>query len=959
MGGKKFVIIFVLSLLFVYFINVTSFAHSSNIGIDGADGTTYDECIKYELDMLADAYYEENWYTLVSYYDNNYQMDHLDDDIEIIYYEIIDNGYFDSNITWGENPTKYKQHIQYGIDKWNNITLFKKTEAGTYTKVPLVNLVDINSLSDRNGIEPNIIIAPGYIEIEDVTGQAIPLENSFIEEDYQVVNDIAHKHYSQYLIEIYPENMADVSIEYPYLVYTTCHEIAHALGLQDIDAYEGCGNFFTWHHTNLLMGYGDVNRRDYDITYNDMAGVLLTREHHTAEDHEWLYDPSVGVEQGHKLICSLCNVVKYVNDLSSYEYDIYQSCCTGFTTSEEYMAAHTMDSPYMIPLASYGNKDYYKCSKCKYIQGFYDLPRQAYMYQGTYTEDYHVLHNNVLGLEYDVMFPHDFSVALDDGSYKCKDCPYTTNGSIYVDYIEQELNCVMNAALDTTYLGKNEKLIYKLNATCTGEYLISCFSDQAVEIELFDFEMRKIDCEATYVDEGFNGWFNRIITEEDIIYVRIGFNSPDSEGYINFNTFATNDETGYHETIDLYERLVTYNHAHDEISNFNFYNTEARFVKISLLSSYDIEEIYDGTIKVFDDSRELVNKYSDLVYTKKAVSGYNQTSMIIYLPNVSTYSIRVDNTYLPYNTMLTIELLDEDTYDCFENDTMYIFEDMEARFDNVKVISFTQDVKLSVDLDYYGTTSNGAGIVMVLVDALNNIEVINKDYVSPGNAYISFDVNLSKGSYYFGYLGNNLEGNVSLSITRYTQVDTNMIMTDPDSLSGYGTEVSLNGGSYRGTTITSGFTRLAFLEFNAYSRSRLDYNWYSSDESALTVSAYGTMTAYLVTEATTVTVLAVHKSQYDVVYSITITVLPDVTAPKIVKSIYLTLSRNATYTLQLDSSFISTSISQYDWTSFNNSYATMSAWGTIKTYSTSTTTRITGVYKYNPRYTIYIELTIE
>ena len=72
------------------------YAHQENLGIEGADGITYDSCVP-DYDGLG---YDEKWYSLykIDYSTTPILMEHIDDDIKIIYYNIkniVDKGVSD------------------------------------------------------------------------------------------------------------------------------------------------------------------------------------------------------------------------------------------------------------------------------------------------------------------------------------------------------------------------------------------------------------------------------------------------------------------------------------------------------------------------------------------------------------------------------------------------------------------------------------------------------------------------------------------------------------------------------------------------------------------------------------------------------------------------------------------------------------------------------------------------
>ena len=87
-----------------------------------------------------------------------------------------------------------------------------------------------------------------------------------------------------------------------------------------------------------------------------------------------------------------------------------------------------------------------------------------------------------------------------------------------------------------------------------------------------------------------------------------------------------------------------------------------------------------------------------------------------------------------------------------------------------------------------------------------------------------------------------------------------------------------DNGSISEYTITEGFTRNLYLLFDGvptqYS-SRLDYDWYSSNNSVAEVTAYGTVLGLNVEEDTEVTIYAIRKSDPSIIYKRTFTILND------------------------------------------------------------------------------------
>ena len=145
----KVLVIFIISIILGSLLsnNIVK-AHSDNLGIDGADDITYDSCIP---DLFEDTGgYSEVWYELAEYKDYNEVMDHIDDDIDIIYYKIhLDN----TDVDWGSEVLSNMDNIKKGIDKWNQISVYKEDENGRLHAYPLVRFVDVDDLEDASNID--------------------------------------------------------------------------------------------------------------------------------------------------------------------------------------------------------------------------------------------------------------------------------------------------------------------------------------------------------------------------------------------------------------------------------------------------------------------------------------------------------------------------------------------------------------------------------------------------------------------------------------------------------------------------------------------------------------------------------------------------------------------------------------------------------------------------------------
>ncbi len=153
--------------------------------------------------------------------------------------------------------------------------------------------------------------------------------------------------------------------------------------------------------------------------------------------------------------------------------------------------------------------------------------------------------------------------------------------------------------------------------------------------------------------------------------------------------------------------------------------------------------------------------------------------------------------------------------------------------------------------------------------------------------------------------------NLNLVIKRLVNQELNIggtLVADPANDLGFiaGSEVTLNGGSFRGNTITEGFTRHLYLMVENVLEepmSRLEYDWYSSNENVAKVTAYGTVLALNVNADTDVTIYAVNKDDPSRVYLKTFTIKKETETDPIFISCEMSYSyaqENGNYTLELD-----------------------------------------------------------
>ncbi len=339
---------------------------------------------------------DESWYIIEKPIYGEYHYSHQTDTVKYYFEEYSEDGQYTWTTDVDENvANEIKTAYADSMKKWNNVYFYSHDSDGNIIKKKLINVIEGTEEDHNLSIFPKS--GNNYI----ATTQAIS-GGEIIESGTTL-----HRHYSEWKMNVY------VYYFYVHGLYgdtyinavrerNGAHEFGHVLGLADVDV--SCTSTETEdHHNELLMGYGSpMENRAQDISYKDIAGAAITRGFHTDIDHKWLYDPSESTSNNHRLICSICNGVKYVDSLNNYTYDIYE-CCEG---------NHNLSSENMMVVASYGEYDYYKCKYCRYVATFNMKIEQNYQ-TIPISDTHHKTFNEVLGLEYNMPAePHTLSYVV-------------------------------------------------------------------------------------------------------------------------------------------------------------------------------------------------------------------------------------------------------------------------------------------------------------------------------------------------------------------------------------------------------------------------------------------------------------------------------------------------------------------------------------------------------------------
>ena len=309
-----------------------------------------------------------------------------------------------------------KTAIANSMEKWNNVYFYSYDDSGNVVKNKVINVIPAASPQDSNLLiyprDFGPIFDSGDDELmRDTNGtedheKTVAITGAIGMDVTDTTQNMNHHHNSKWSIGI------DIEHFYVHGQYTSdyvnlnkervgAHELGHVLGLLDVDTM--CPGDDEHHH-EILMGYGQPpESQAQDITYKDIAGVAITRGFHTDNDHKWLYKE---MKDGkYKMICSICNGVKWIDSFNGYtygeDYFLYGLCTNN----------HDLIDGNMMAVASYQNKDYYKCKYCRYVAPFEDIVEQNYSVTSL-DNLYHQWQNNVSGLDYTFTELHKANICV-------------------------------------------------------------------------------------------------------------------------------------------------------------------------------------------------------------------------------------------------------------------------------------------------------------------------------------------------------------------------------------------------------------------------------------------------------------------------------------------------------------------------------------------------------------------
>ena len=432
---------------------------------------------------------------------------------------------------------------------------------------------------------------------------------------------------------------------------------------------------------------------------------------------------------------------------------------------------------------------------------------------------------------------------------------------------------------------------------------------------------------------------------------------------ITFDHSTLSIEEG--EIIDAKEHLhEPYNECLYEFipNENNFYEFQFNIIYNNIQSNTPSQ----GIIKILDENKNVINKLSIDNFSTPARNGIYSNNVIAQLEIGKKYFIDVrythvcDNLYVSVNKIeneISMPVSDEITLsNIYSGKSDFLYEITDFKTGRYKYQVNFSDLKAVTDVIFI-FASIYKGELTILES--KNININDTEFIFERPLVREYG-----HRYYIGFVTK-----FDLSISRIIKSTFNLV-TDLNQNVNVGTEVTMNRGDYQGTTITEGYTRLMYIKNGIPSNSRLDYYWYSLDETKARVSNYGTVTALETDEIVQVKIMAVYRYEITKVSIFELTILPDESTETKIVSLTtdkrvsgtpygtevsenngeigdVLIHKGYTRLICFEANSPTDSIQDFVWTSSDEEIATVSAYGTITARNKSGVVTITGVYKYN------------
>ncbi len=547
---------------------------------------------------------------------------------------------------------------------------------------------------------------------------------------------------------------------------------------------------------------------------------------------------------------------------------------------------------------------------------------------------------------------------------------------------EYNFNCRTTKLNENIALENDEKFLYKLNIDCQIQYEIEAESNKKIIINIYKSDYTLLEKGTTIqLSSGKYLSYSCPLLERGEYYIEICYSSMEDSGTINY---LINPHTSTDDYISTDDEVDVLTHLHENKNEFIISPSKSGLFLLELFSKVDGKYINpNGEFIIKNSSGEIVQKMNLSEYNHQAESIVNANNIMFYANQWGGYTVYLEVADLQYDelTLKVNEVEDFTIYDMDEDDK-YISNSNIQIGDFAYIYNLERIGTYNITFEYQGTQSDE--MLFVLFETNEQGEYVYKESYEINNSNRLIElvevITYSKNLLLCVFDSEGL-GNLSIDISKELN-----------------NEFTIYGASDPSASLihlTKGFQEICYLGADAPNpASRYEYyNWYSTNESVILVSAYGTVTAVGVGEAK---VQCVYKADTSIVATLDFEVVDDpLDNGDEANDIYLTygfdvrtggtisgtevtsgkgaaisvgynpyVSIHVTYTrlICLGSDSPNSSVQSFNWRAYREGDDTgmvnVSQFGTI-TGVTSGWVTIEGTYKYNSRYKINIRIYVE
>lgn len=548
--------------------------------------------------------------------------------------------------------------------------------------------------------------------------------------------------------------------------------------------------------------------------------------------------------------------------------------------------------------------------------------------------------------------------------------------------LEYNFNCRTVKIDENKELTNDEKFIYKLNIDCQIQYEIEAESNKKIIINIYKSDYTLLE-KGTTIELSSGKYLSYIcpLLERGEYYIEICYSSMEDSGTINY---LINPHTSTDDYISTDDEVDVLTHLHENKNEFIISPSKSGLFLLELFAKVDGEYVNpSGEFVIRNSSGAIVQKMSLSEYNHPAESIANANNIMFYANQWGGYTIYLEVTDLDYEELIlkVNEVEDFTVYD-MEEDDKYINNSSIQIGDFAYIYNLERIGTYNISFEYYGTQSDEMLFVLFETNEQGEYVYKNSYQINYSNRLIELveEITYSKNLLLCVFDSEGL-GNLNIEISKELNNEFTIYgASDPSASLIY---------------LTKGSQEICYLGADAPNpTSRYTYyNWYSTNESVINVSAYGTVTAVGVGEAK---VQCVYKYDTSVVATLDFVVISDpldngdnandiylnygfdvrtggtisgteVTSGKgaaISVSYNPYVSIHVTYTrlICLGSDSPNSSVQSFNWRAYREEDDTgmvnVSQFGTI-TGVTSGWVTVEGTYKYNSRYKIKIRIYVE